>query len=294
MPDFEFDGNDLARLAALAYSPALTTRSQLAGSHRVRRAGAGIDFLDYRNYVPGDDIRRIDWTVFARLRQPFIRVLEHEETLFISLLVDVSRSMAAGSPRSKAALACQLACGLAAIAMSAGDHVTAATFSDTLAPPLRNLRGRNMLPRLISTLRLAPTSGTADLAAIARSFCREVRHRGLVVILSDCLGAGDAESAITTLTSARFKVLVVQILDPIDRGEGLTGSIRLRDSETGRVLDMNASDERIREYRRRLDAYCENLQSACVRRGQRYLLADTRDAWLTLLASGLRQQGLLQ
>lgn len=294
MPEFEFDGNDLARLASLAYSPALVTRSQLAGTHRVRRAGAGIDFLDYRNYVPGDDIRRIDWTVFARLRQPFIRVLEHEDTLFVSLLVDLSGSMSAGSPRSKAALACQLACGLAAIAMSAGDHVTGASFANDLSPLLRNLHGRNMLPRLITALKAAPTSGTADIHAIARSFCREVRHRGLVVILSDFLGAGDAESAISALTSARFKVLLVQILDPVDRGEGLAGSIRLRDSETGRVLDMHATDERLREYRQRLDLYCENLKSICIHRGQRYLLADTRDSWIDLLASGLRQQGLLQ
>lgn len=294
MPNFEFDGNDLSRLAALAYSPALATRSQLSGAHRVRRAGAGIDFLDYRNYVPGDDIRRIDWTVFARLRQPFIRVLEHEETLYVSLLVDLSRSMSAGSPRSKAALACQLACGLAAIAMADGDHVTAATFSSSLSPILRNLRGRVMLHRLVTMLKAAPTSGEADLHVIAKSFCRDARHRGLVIILSDMLGAGDVEAAIDTLLAARFRVLALQILDPIDRGEGLHGSIRLRDSETGRFLDMFASEERLRDYRDRLNAYCENLNTICVRRGQRYLLADTSDSWINLLASGLRQQGLLR
>jgi len=294
MPEFDFDGNDLARLASLTYSPALATRAALAGTHRVRRAGQGSDFLDYRSYVPGDDVRRIDWTVFARLRQPFIRVLEHEDTLFVSMLVDVSRSMAAGDPQSKAALACQFACGLAHIATLSGDHVTAATFSDSLGPLLSNLRGRTSLPRLIAALRAAPIGGTADLPTVTRAFCRDVRHRGLVVVLSDFLGAGDVEEAVNMLVGRHFKVLLVQILDAVDRGEGLEGPIRLRDSETGRVLDMVASDERIRAYQQRLADYCDNLHSLCVRRGQNFLPADTTDSYLSLLATGLREQRLLR
>jgi uncharacterized protein (DUF58 family) len=294
VPDFDFDGNDLARLAALTWSPALATRAALAGTHRVRRAGQGSDFLDYRSYAPGDDVRRIDWAVYARLRQPFIRVLEHEDTLFVSLLVDVSRSMDAGAPRSKAALACQLASGLAYIALAAGDHVTAATFSAGLAPPLRNLRGKGMMPRLMAALRAAPTGGTADLPEVTRAFCRDVRHRGLVVILSDFLGVGDVEESLTMLVARRFRVLLVQILDPIDRGEGLRGPIRLRDSETGRTLDMIASEEQIALYQARLAEYCDNLHAMCVRRGQHYLPADTSDSWLGLLATELREQRLLR
>jgi len=294
MPEFEFNGNDLSRLAALTYSPALATRAALSGTHRVRRAGHGTDFLDYRAYVPGDDVRRIDWLVFARLRQPFIRILEHEDTLFVNLLIDVSRSMATGSPQTKAALACQVACGLSYIALSAGDHVTLATFSQVLSPPLRNLHGRSMMPRLVTALRAAPTGGTADLPAIARAFSRDARHRGLVVILSDFLGVGDVEAALVHLVARRFRVLFVQILDRIDRGEGLKGPIRLRDSETGGVRDILASAERVHAYQRRLIEYCDSLHLMCVRRGQHYLPAETSDSYLGLLAGGLRAQRLLR
>ena len=78
------------------------------GGHRIRRSGEGADFLDYRRYVIGDDVRRIDWTVFARLRQPYIRIMQHETVLHVNLLVDVSRSMAAGEGQTKAALACRV------------------------------------------------------------------------------------------------------------------------------------------------------------------------------------------
>lgn len=294
MPDFAFDGSELGRLARLTYSPGIPTTPGTEGSHRARRTGQGTDFLDYRSYVPGDDIRRIDWVVYARLRQPFIRVLEHEETLFVHFLVDLSQSMAAGHSTSKAGLACQITAGLAYVALTTGDYVGVASFADDLSSGLRDLHGRGAMRRLIEYLKNAPTGGGSNMPAVAQTFCRRAKRRGLVVVLSDFLGTGSVDDVVKTLLAHRFRVLLVQILDAIDWGEGLTGSIRLMDSESRLSIDIVASPQRVAEYRKRVRDYASRLKAFCTRRGQNYLLANTQDNYLELLARGLRQKGLLR
>jgi uncharacterized protein (DUF58 family) len=294
MPDFVFNMNELTRLNRLLYSPAGASVVTTAGAHRVRRSGGGGDFLDYREYIPGDDVRRIDWTVFARLRQPFVRVLEHEDTLYVNFLIDLSRSMAAGLSTSKAALACQLACGLAYVALMAGDHVTVATFASELALLASDLHGRAAFAGLVKTLKRQPPGDATRLLAAVEAFSQRVKRRGVVVILSDFLQAGDVEEAIRTLLARRFRVLLIQILNSTDWAEGLTGTMRLVDSETREALDVLASPERVADYQRCLRQYAGHLKAYCRRRGQFYLYAPTTDNYLELIARGLREEGLLR
>ncbi len=294
MPEFTFGDRELGTCQRLVYTSRIATASDASGGHRVRRSGEGADFLDYRRYVEGDDVRRIDWTVFARLRQPYIRILQHETVLHVNLLVDVSRSMAAGTPQSKAALACRLACALAYVALTNGDRVTVATFADSLGHMLANLRGRAALTRIVTLLKSAPLGGTTDLSAGISAFRERARHRGLVVILSDFLAPAGYQEPIRMLLAKRFRVFAIQVLDRLDWGEGLAGSLRLRDSETGRTADVLASDRYLDEYRRRLRGHAERVDSFCTRRGQFYLYANTREDYAQLIARGLRERGLLR
>jgi uncharacterized protein (DUF58 family) len=294
MPEFEFGAKDLRACQRLVYAARIATAAETAGGHRVRRSGEGSEFLDYRRYVAGDDVRRIDWTVFARLRQPYIRVVQHESVLYVSLLVDASRSMAAGTPQSKAALACRLACALAYVALGSGDHVTAGVFAETLGPLASDLRGRAALQQVVALLHGAPLGGRTDLAAAVQAFCERSRHRGLVVLISDFLQPGGYQEPIRRLLAMRFRVLAVQVLDAVDWGEGLEGALRLRDSETGQETEIIANEQHITEYRRRLRAHAEGLDAYCCRRGQFYLYAPTREECARLVARGLRQRGLLR
>jgi uncharacterized protein (DUF58 family) len=294
VPDFEFSGRDLVALQRLIYAARVPTHGHLTGQHRVRRAGQGTDFLDFRRYIPGDDVRRIDWTVFARLRQPFVRVLNHEQTMYVSLLLDVSRSMAAGPEHSKAAMACRLACAMAYVALAQGDHVTVATCSDDLDRMLHDLRGRVGMTRILRFLRDQPMGGGTDLARAARSFCRHVHHRGLAIVLSDFLYLDDDQEPLRVLLAHRFRVAVVQLLNPADWAEGLKGPLRLRDSETGQMVDVIASPERLADYRDLVRARVRALESFCRRRQQFYVLGEPKRDYLTLLAQGLRAQGVFR
>lgn len=294
MPEFAFGDREIGTCQRLVYTSRIATASDASGGHRIRRSGEGVDFLDYRRYVVGDDVRRIDWTVFARLRQPHIRILQHETMLHVNLLVDVSRSMAAGSPQSKAALACRLACALAYVALTNGDRVTVATFSDGLGQMLANLRGRAALKRIVESLRSAPLGGETNLPAAVNTFCERARHRGLVVVLSDFLAPIGYQEPLRRLLGTRFRVFAIQVLDRLDWGEGIRGPLRLRDSETGRTVDVLASERHLDEYRRRLRAHAERLDAFCTHQGQFYLYASTHDDYAQLVARGLRERGLLR
>jgi len=294
MPEFTFGDRELNVCQRLVYASRIATASDASGGHRVRRTGEGVDFLDYRRYVAGEDVRRIDWTVFARLRQPYVRILQHETVLQVNLLVDVSRSMAAGAPVSKAALACQIACALAFVALSNGDLVSVATFAGKLGSMQTGFRGRGSLRRIVSLLQNAPVKGRTDLPASAREFAERSKHRGLTVLLSDFLSPKDYQAPIRRLLSLGFRVLAIQILDQADWGAGLTGRIRLRDSETRRHADLLITARNLDEYRRRLREHAERLNAYCTRRNQYYLYADTQAPFAQIVARGLRERGLMR
>lgn len=293
MPDFDFDSRDLHACERLAYAGRIASASDASGQHRIQRHGEGTEFLDYRPYTPGDDVRRIDWTVFARLHHPYVRVLQHETTLYANLLVDVSQSMAAGAP-TKAATACRLACMLGYVALGAGDRVSVATFADQLGPITSGLRGQPAVSRLVKALRVAPLGGQTDLLAATRDFARRSRKRGLAIVISDFLGPAGFEEPLRQLLAHRFRVLALQVLSPEDWGAHLKGKLRLRDSETHRTADVTISPRRLAEYQRTLRHRVERLQRFCLQRNQFALYAATTDATSRIVARGLRERGLLR
>lgn len=294
MPDFAFDSTDLAVCQRLAYTMRTATAQDASGMHRTRRTGEGTDFLDFRPYTPGDDVRRIDWTVFARVRQPYVRVLQQETVLFVNFLIDVSRSMAAGQAQSKAALACRLACALAYIGLHKGDRVSAGAFSDRWTALARDLRGPAALPTLVDALRRTPLGRGTDLEAATRTFRAQARHRGLAVLISDFLSPIGCQEPVRGLMADGFRVLVIQVLDAVDWGQGLTGFVRLRDSETDYSTDVEVTSQEIDDYRDRLRGHVERMEAFCRQRGQAYLLASTRDDWGVAVARALRERGIFR
>jgi len=294
VPDFAFDSTDLALCQRLAYTMRTATAQDASGTHRTRRIGEGTDFLDFRPYTPGDDVRRIDWTVFARVRQPYVRVLQHETVLFLNFLIDVSRSMAAGHAQSKAALACRLACALAYVGLHKGDRVSVGAFSDGWTALARDLRGPAALPKLVDALRRTPLGGGTDLEAAMRTFRAQTRHRGLAVLISDFLSPIGCQEPVRGLLADGFRVLVIQVLDAVDWGEGLTGFVRLRDSETDHSTDVEVTSREIDDYRGRLRAHVERMEAFCRQRGQAYLLASTRDDWGVAVARVLRERAVFR
>src|SRR2546423_13346620 len=153
------EARHLDRLTLAASVPAASTTS---GLRHARVRGGGLEFQDYRHYQPGDDLRSIDWNVDARLRQLVVRVFSAEGRLQLHLLVDVSRSMTAGTP-DKLQCAKKLAAALCYIAVARRDAAGVATFDDTVRSYVAPAAGRSQIFKVFDTLRASGGGGGSAL-----------------------------------------------------------------------------------------------------------------------------------
>src|SRR3954464_9253335 len=157
---------------------------RMKGERRSKRKGQSVEFADYRNYVVGDDLRFLDWNLFARLDRLFIRLFLEEEDLHFYILLDNSLSMDFGSP-TKLHYAKQIAAALGFIGLVNLDRVVIEAFNDRLVQSLPPVRGRRSLWRMMDFLRSLEPAGPSDLRKALRTFSMKCSGKGIVVLLSD-------------------------------------------------------------------------------------------------------------
>lgn len=227
----------------------------LAGRYASVFKGRGMDFDRVRNYVPGDDVRTIDWNVTARTGAPHVKLFTEERELTIMLLIDVSASSDFGSVAdSKRELAAEAAGVLAASAIRNRDKVGLILFSDKVELYVPPGKGRMHIMRLIrETLFFQPDSAGTDIAQ-ALDFANQVVHRRAVMFLvSDfCLGAPFDERLARLrnklqLTNRRHDVIAVSVTDPREESLPDVGRICIEDAETGLVVEIDTASVKVRE-----------------------------------------------
>lgn len=323
----ELLGRDLAaRLDRLDLLSRKMLAGKLPGERRSKRRGRSVEFDDFRDYVPGDDLRHIDWNVLARLDKLFIKIFREEEDLALHVIVDASASMNAGSP-NKLIYAHQLAMALAYVGVVKQNRVSVASFGVPDAKgsaSLRQLapvRGRSGVHRVASFLleslddaQRAAQAGTPpgvsaapDIAKALRTFARTRKGKGIAVVVSDFLTpAGDASvltpglNAIALTEAGGFDSYVLQTLsrDELDprplSSRGLIGDLRLTDVETGRAAEVSISPALITRYRTKLDQYVAAVRQNCRARGIGHFLVPTDTPIDQLVVSSLRRGGMLR
>lgn len=269
---------------------------KLKGERRSKKRGQSVEFADYRPYVVGDDLRHIDWNLFARLDRLFLRLFLEEEDLSLSILFDTTRSMDYGDPR-KFDYARRLAAALGYIGLVNYNRVNLLAFADTLVGQLPNLRGRRPIPQMLDFLRSQPVSAApGDLAAATKRFALAQKQKGIVVVVSDFFDKGDLADALRYLSGERFDVYAIQLLSPqeIDPAKGgLLGDLRLRDIEDGDVAEVSISPALLKRYKANLQAYCNHLREQCLRRDIVFMVSDTAVPFDKLVLRYLRERGLL-
>ena len=280
-----FDSAFLARLERLHLLSRRTFGGQSRAERRSHKLGSSLEFADYRPYVPGDDLRSIDWNIYGRSDKLFLKLFEEEEDLHIYLLVDASASMrwTARDARtdaplrpSKLDLARQLAGTLAYIGLANLDRVNLHYFSEGLGDDLGTARGKSHFHRVLAFLeRLPAAAGQTSLLRSLRAFGQRTRRRGLVLILSDFFDARGYEEALNFLLYQQFEIQLIQLLDPAELHPRLQGDLRLTDSETQGVYEVTANDALVRAYEREVGTFLAGLETFCRRRQIGYRRATT-------------------
>lgn len=286
-PDF------MARLEQLEIVSRKIHAARQKGERKSRRKGESAEFADYRNYVVGDDLRHIDWNVYARLDRLFLKLFLEEEELNVSVLLDVSGSMATGEP-SKARYAKRVAAAMGYIGLCNYDRVNLYAYADRLVGRLVGLRSRRMTPQMLRFLEDQPVEGRSHLAAASRQFALRHTQKGIVIVLSDLMDKGGFADGLRYLVGRQLDIFVLQVLSPQELEPELTGDLRLVDCEDEDVAEVTISKPLLDRYKANLQAYCESIRDHCLQRGITYLLAPTQHPFETLVLNYLRGRGLLR
>ena len=274
-------------------------RGTVQGERRSKKRGASVEFADYRNYVVGDDLRRIDWNLYARLDKLFLRLFMEEEDLSVSLVLDVSGSMDYGEP-NKLLYAKRMVAALGYVALTHYNRLNLYSFSDTVLEQRTGMRGRRPVPEMLSFLE-KQTPGAAgaargDLAAACKRLSAVQQKPGIVVLVSDFFEKGDVSAALKYLSGERYDAYAVQLLSPeeVDPTKGgVVGDLRLTDLEDGDTAEVSMSTALLGKYKANLEAYCQSVRAACTKRGLTYLAATTDVPVERVVLTYLRERGLL-
>lgn len=276
----------LERLGVLMKQP---VRGGLKGGRRSVKRGQSVEFADYRDYALGDDLRQLDWNVFARLEKLFVKLFVEEEDVTITFLIDASPSMAFGRPQ-KLLFAKRAAAALGYIALAGEDRVVTISLAGRQARRTSGLRGSGRVFRLLANLSaIQPIDGPTDLAAAARHAGAMLTGRGVVVLLSDLLDP-QADRVIRELASAGSELIVLHLLSPDELDPALEGDLRLVDSETGEGVDVTVDLATLDDYKARVAAWQEGFASLAARRRASYVPLSTDVPLADLVFAELRRR----
>ena len=269
----------------------LGTRRRLAGAfsgeHRSTRHGTSLDFADFREYHPGDDFRRLDYTALARLDQLLVRLYEAEDDLTLRLLVDTSASMAGAKLRQ----ATRIAAALGFVALVRRDVVTVHTFPLHRAAP--RFTGRHAAGALFGLLEGLHADGDTRFAAAVTDLLGRRGPRGLTVVLSDLLTPEWSEG-LTRLPARGGDVTVVHVLERTELTPDLSGDLDLVDAESGEVVAVSLAPEQLRDYERIAREWVDDVATRARSAGAAYVRAFADDDLEPLLLGTARTAGVLR
>lgn len=283
----------MARLDQLDILSRKMLAGKMKGERRSKRRGQSVEFADYRNYVVGDDLRFIDWNIYARLDRLFLKLFLEEEDLALYVLVDVTRSCDYGEP-NKAIYIKKVAAALGYIGLVNYNRVNVIAMGAGLVGETGGLRGRTKVARMIEFLQqLQPVDGPGDLAEACRRFALAHRQKGVLVILSDFFDKGGYENGLRYVSGGKYDLFAVHVLSPQEIEPDLQGDLKLRDMEDADTAEVSITQPLLKQYKANLNAYCLAVKDYVTRRGGTYLFTSTAVPFDTLVLNYLRERGLL-
>lgn len=291
-----FDEITLRKLEQLTFVVNQVRVGVMKGDRRSSKRGSSIEFADYRNYVSGDDLRRLDWNVFARLERPFIKLLEEEEDLAVHLLVDASQSMAwpTGEETEKWQYARKLTGALGHIGLAGGDLVTVTLLRSQGVLRWGPYRGDQHSLRLFQFLEVGESAGITDLNLSLKNYALHNRRPGLLFLLSDLFSPNGYQEGVTALQARGYEVGILHLLSPDEVHPPTAGDVKLVDIETGGEAEMTLDAGIVNLYFQRLHQWQTEIANFCTKRNIHYIPLTTDMAWDKLILQTLRIKHLVK
>ena len=287
------DSKFMARLDALDIVSRKILQGRSQGERRSKRRGSGVEFADHRPYVIGDDLRFVDWNIYGRLEQLFLKIFLVEQDLSVQVVLDVSASSATGEPPKALAIK-RLGAALAYVAMVNNSRVSVSLFADGVVGQLPNMRGRNYIGRMADFLLNADCQGPSNFAKACRQLTAARTGTGVMIVVSDFFFKEGYDEALRRLISRNYDLYCIQMLSPQEVSPPLSGDLKLIDVEDFDDAEITMSSALLDYYKKNLAAYCTELQTFCRKRGATYAMTDSSKPIETFMLNYLRRRGLLR
>lgn len=287
-----------SRLETLSLNLRTNLAGFFGGKHLVRTYGQTVEFADYREYMLGDDIRRIDWNLYSRFEKYFLKLFTDERQMHVQIFLDCSASIGKENPQ-KAAYAVGVASALGFLAVQNMDKLSLKLVKGNHAEdPFGTIVGKNSFFRVVGELEKLEFENDADLAAAVTS-TPVGTNDGLTVIVSDFLTENDSwKKAVDYLTYKKRQVLLVQVLTPDELDPAYNGRVHLVDSESESMLDER--NMKIKITKSMLDAYMEaladmkeDMRTFCASREAGYISVSTEKPIERVLFGELFKAGIM-
>ncbi len=290
------DERVLHRLGRLRLVARRVRAGQMKGERRSTKRGTSIEFADYRDYVPGDDLRRVDWNIYARTERPFVKLHEEEEDLSVHVLIDASASMdwpQGNAPGRKLDYARRVAGLLGHLALAAGDRLAVTALRSDGLLRYGPVRGPAHTLQLFDWLETVTPGGITALDAALRHYALEASRPGLALIVGDMFAPSGYRAGVDALLARGYEVAIVHTLAPDELEPPLAGDLRLIDVETQTPQDVTLDSSLRALYTRRLAAWRDEIAGFCRSRDAYYLFAMTDSAPEELILKDMRRVGLV-
>lgn len=287
-----------SRLETLALNLKADLRGFFGGKHLVRTYGQTVEFADYREYMLGDDIRRIDWNLYSRFEKFFLKLFTDERQMHVQIFLDCSASMGKEQPQ-KANYAVAVAAALGFLSVHNMDKLSFNLIKGEKAEnPFGTIVGKTSFFRAISELEKVEFEGDCDLGKAVTACPNTGSNDGLTVIISDFFTKSDWKKAVDYLTYKKRQVLLVQIMTPDEIEPIYNGRLNLIDAEAEDLADPRNMKLRITRsmqlaYQDAMADFKADLKSFCVSRGAEFISIDTEHSIEKMLFSELLKVGIM-
>lgn len=278
-----FDSDFLKQLEYLSLLSKRMFQGQLLAQRRTMQTGGGIEFSDHREYMHGDDLRYLDWNVYARHGDLLLKRFQEEEDLHVYLLLDASQSMqvddqdsrsnSESNVPSKFTLARQVAAALAYIALADLDRVAIHAYADGVQVSMPLVRGKDQILSVLRFLEGLKCRGEkTDLRRAVGEFVTRAPRKGLAIVISDLFDQEGFRDGIDRLRYAQFEPHVIQIHTQQEANPELLGDVQLVDCETGAERKVTVTEKKLRQYQQLFSTFVQDIETYCRTQG----LAHTR------------------
>lgn len=263
--------------------------SKYGGRRSSLFTGSGATIKDYRIYSPGDDFRLIDWKVYARTDNLYIKRYEEERNLVMHAVVDSSASMNYGSPVTKFEYGAMLGVGFAYLALKENEKFQFSTFSDDVAV-FQPRRGTGHLASMIDYLNSVKPKGKSRFSDMMLKYRKFLTSRAFIVLVSDFLiDIDEIRQGLLALSSGNHDIKVVQVLDVTEKDLRVEGDVKLKDAESSETLRTYIGPKLVVEYENKLEQHIARIGKLCASVKADYFVATTATPIFDIFYDALRK-----